>query len=64
MHRRAVKDDLAPRALLHPGDLAHEGRFARAIVTHDGHMLPLAEHEIRILQRMNTAIMLGETLGL
>src|SRR5262249_10282144 len=45
-------------------DLSHEGRFARAVVAHDGDMFAPLELEIGPLQRMHAAIVLGETLGL
>ena len=42
------------------GKDAQGGGFSRPVVAHDRHMLPLVQHEVRILQRMNPAIPLRQ----
>ncbi len=64
LHFLAVEPDLAAGALLDGRDLAHEGRFAGAVVTHDGDMLALAQFEIRAFERMHAAIVFGQVFGL
>ncbi len=59
----AVEDDLAAGALLDSSDLAHEGGLARAVIADDGHVLALAQDEVGPVERVHTAIMLGEITG-
>ncbi len=34
--------------------------FACAVVAHDGHMLAIAEDEVRVFQRLHAAVVLGQ----
>src|SRR5690606_35707990 len=63
-HLLAVEPDPAAGTLLHPGDLAHEGRLAGAVVAHHRHMLAVPELEVGVLEGVHAAVVLGQALGL
>jgi hypothetical protein len=56
----SVKNNAATRALLHTGDLAHEGGFSSAVVPHNGDMLAFAQFKICTFQRMDPSVVFGQ----
>ena len=60
IHLCAIEHHGTARALLHPGDLAHEGGFSSAVVPHDGDMLTFAQFKICAFQRMDPSVVFGQ----